>query len=163
LQSINNITSFIKNNENEFIKSLEQKILFDNNKYDIKIKKEINKSKVRVNELDKLIENLFEQYTLGHLTEERFLKMSRNYEEEQTRLNYFIEKEENRGKLEKDNKANIKKFVQIAKKYFDLKELNHLAIRELIDKIIIHEKVKVVKNRTKSQQVDIYYNFIGLV
>ncbi|MCL1935288.1 MAG: DUF4368 domain-containing protein, partial [Defluviitaleaceae bacterium] len=130
---------------------------------DTKIKKELNKSKIRVNELDRLIENLFEQYTLGNLTEERFLKMSRNYEEEQTKLDEFIQKEENRLKQDKDNKANIKKFVEVAKKYSDLKELNHLAVRELIDKIVVHEKIKSTKDKSKSQQVDIYYNFIGLV
>ena len=40
----------------------------------------------REKELDIIIEKLFEEKVLGNLSEERFLKMSKKYEEEQASL-----------------------------------------------------------------------------
>ena len=46
----------------------------------------LNKMLARDKELDILYEKVFEEKTLGHLSEERFLKLSGKYEEEQFEL-----------------------------------------------------------------------------
>jgi hypothetical protein len=49
----------------------------------------------------------------------------------------------------------------VAKKHLNLQELNGAILREFVEKIVVHEKVKV--DGKKHQQVDIHYNFVGVV
>lgn len=54
------------------------------------------------------------------------------------------------------------RFLKIVRKYTDIQELTPEILREFIDRIEIHERsVKYGKNAT--QQIDIYYNFVGLL
>ena len=57
---------------------------------------------------------------------------------------------------------NIEKFLPIIRKYTDIQELTAQILNELIEKIVVHEKV-IAEDGTKSQQVDIYYKFIGCI
>ena len=56
---------------------------------------------------------------------------------------------------------NIDRFMKIVKKYTDIQALDGVILRELIEKIVIHERTKI--DGRKHQQIDIYYNFVGLV
>ena len=56
---------------------------------------------------------------------------------------------------------NISKFAAVAKKYLDFTELTKPMLNELIDKIVVHEGDKSTGKRT--QKIDIYYRFIGLI
>lgn len=48
------------------------------------------------------------------------------------------------------------------RQYTDLQELNARILNELIEKIVVHEKERS-KDGTVTQQVDIYYKFIGYI
>lgn len=48
------------------------------------------------------------------------------------------------------------------RKYTDVEELNAYILNELIEKIVVHEKV-VDEDGGKSQQIDIYYKYVGAV
>ena len=58
--------------------------------------------------------------------------------------------------------SNVQNFVNLIKRHTDIKELNTTSLNELIDKIVVHEKV-VGDDGSKSQRVDIHYKFIGYV
>ena len=47
------------------------------------MKQNIEKSKRRIKELDMLIERIYEDNVLGKISDERFYRMSANYEKEQ--------------------------------------------------------------------------------
>ena len=87
--------------------------------------------------------------------------MTDAYEQEQAELTILIERSEHEITEAADAVSGIDKFTKIAKKHLDLQELNGAILRELVEKIVIHEKVKVGKK--KHQQIDIHYNFIGVV
>ena len=57
---------------------------------------------------------------------------------------------------------NVERFLPLIQKYTDITELNAHILNELIEKIVVHEK-QVDKDGTKSQEVDIYYKFIGYI
>ena len=57
---------------------------------------------------------------------------------------------------------NIEKFLPIIWEHTDIQELTAQILNELIEKIVVHEKV-IDEDGTKSQQVDIYYKFIGCI
>ena len=135
-----------------------------------KKKHELEKAAKRINELDTLITKLFEQHALGNLSEGRFLKMTQDYEQEQQTLAITINTLESDISQSTNTLSSIGKFIKIVKKHTNLEELTAATLRELIQKIVVHEKERVpaIGSRGREikvirQKVDIHYNFIGVV
>ena len=120
---------------------------------------ELEKSQARVNELDKLLQKLYEDNALGRLSDNRYKSMSENMEQEYDTL--IARCSEIRAVLsEKDSsKKNAEDFAELISKYIGITELDYERLHVLIDKIYIHEKEKSEGKTT--QKVDIYYRFIG--
>ena len=57
---------------------------------------------------------------------------------------------------------NVERFLPLIQKYTDITELNAHILNELIEKIVVHEK-QIDEEGVKSQEVDIYYKFIGYI
>lgn len=57
---------------------------------------------------------------------------------------------------------NIQQFIPLIWKYTNIQELTPYILNELIEKIVVHEK-EIGADGVKTQQVDIYYKFIGLI
>lgn len=57
---------------------------------------------------------------------------------------------------------NVEHFLPLIRKYTDITKLNTHILNELIEKIVVHEK-QVDEDGGKSQEVDIYYKFIGYI
>jgi site-specific DNA recombinase len=99
----------------------------------------------------------------GKLTDERFIKLSRDYELEQDNLKATSKILREEVKQQEKSKSNVKNFVTTAKKYTDLTELDATILREFIDKILV-SKTSGKKGRRASdkvQEIEIVYNFIG--
>ena len=115
----------------------------------------------RIVELDKIIQSLYEDKVAGKITEERYIKMSDNYEVEQRtlteRLN-FLKAEIEKAKTQYDN---IQRFLAIVKKYSDFDELTPEILRAFVDKVIIHEKVKIDGRYVHT--IEIIYNFVEAI
>ena len=115
----------------------------------------------RITALDKIIQNLYEDKVEGKISEERYMKMSDNYEAEQKalteRLNY-LKAEIEKAKTQYDN---INRFMAIVKKYSDFDEITPEILRAFVDKVIIHEKVKV--NGRYVHTIEIIYNFVEAI
>ena len=88
--------------------------------------------------------------------------MAPGYEREQEVLKVQREKLVAEISRSEEVYENIEKFLPVIWKYTDIKELNAHILNELIEKIVVHEKV-VDEDGIKSQRVDIYYKFIGCV
>ena len=115
----------------------------------------------RITELDKIIQSLYEDKVAGKLSEERYMKMSDNYEAEQKalteRLNY-LKAEIEKAKTQYDN---INRFMAIVKRYSDFDEITPEILRAFVDKVIIHEKVKVDGRYVHT--IEIIYNFVEAI
>ena len=57
---------------------------------------------------------------------------------------------------------DIQQFLPLIWKYTNVQELTPHILNELIEKIVVHEK-EIGEDGVKTQQVDIYYKFIGCV
>ena len=115
----------------------------------------------RIVELDKIIQSLYEDKVAGKISEERYIKMSDNYEAEQKalteRLNY-LKAEIEKAKTQYDN---IQRFLAVVKKYSDFDELTPEILRAFVDKVIIHEKIKVDGRYVHT--IEIIYNFVEAI
>lgn len=57
--------------------------------------------------------------------------------------------------------TNVAKLIAVTKKYTRIEELTPEILNAFVDKIVIHERVKQDGKRT--QAVDIYYSYVGIV
>jgi len=161
LERINAVTNHVANNEKIFADALMKKSQTAKASEIATKRREYDKAKRRVSELDKLFTQLFEDRTLGNLSEERFKRMSNAYEQEQMELVSSIEAYEKEQVKENEVFSDIDRFLRVARKYLNLQELNAIILRELVEKIVVHEKVK--GNGKTTQQIDIHFNFVGVV
>ncbi len=117
----------------------------------------------RIAELDLIFKRIYEDNISGKLTDERFIKLSRDYELEQDNLKATSKILREEVKQMEKSKTNVKSFIAIAKRYTDLTELDATILRECIDKILV-SKNSGRKGRAagdKVQEIEIVYNFIG--
>ncbi len=123
--------------------------------------KEIEESEARIKTLDKIIQNLYEDKVSGKISEERYLKMSENYENEQGLLIGKVSILKTDIEKSKNKTDNITKFVSLVDKYSDFEELTPEILRAFIDKVLIYEKEKI--DGYYKHTIEIIYNFVGAV
>lgn len=102
---------------------------------------------------------LDEDNIVGKLSDERFMKMSKGYEEEQRTLQAEADTIQNELQQEEKKSVDVKRFLATVKKYTDLTELTPEILREFVDKIIVHAPDKSSGRRL--QEIEIIYNHIG--
>lgn len=125
-------------------------------------KRELKKVDKRMAELNKILNKLCEDLALEKISEDRYQAMAPDYEREQILLREKREKLTAEIAQSEEIYENVEKFLPVIWKYTNLTELNAHVLNELIEKIVVHEKV-VAADGSKSQQVDIYYKFIGCI
>ena len=123
-------------------------------------RRELDKSKQRVAEIDRLIQKSYEDMSKGLITEERFAAFSVSLENEQTQLKEAIPMLETELETTTDKADDLQKFIQRARQVTRLTELTPELVHEFIEKIVVYQPEKLDGKRR--QRVDIYYNTIGL-
>lgn len=125
-------------------------------------KREIKKADKRIEELTKILNKLYEDVALEKISEERYQAMAPKYEREQSELRGQREKLSAEIARNDEIYDNIQQFLPLIWKYTNVQELTPHILNELIEKIVVHEK-EIGEGGVKTQQVDIYYKFIGCV
>jgi site-specific DNA recombinase len=127
-----------------------------------KQQQQTEKMRKRIEELDIIIKKLLEQNALGSISNERFSSLSSGYEHEQQELkDQLAELNEKLAKAQSDAQ-NAERFLALIKKYTELPELNAKVLNELIHRIVIYQ-AQTDENGHRTQRVDIFYKFVGLV
>ena len=111
-------------------------------------------------DLDNLIKGLYENFTLGRLPERQFNRLMTEYDTEQSNLEQRISELETATERISTKAVQIDKFVRLVKKYRDFEELTTPMLNDFIEKVVIHE-AEGGRTKDRTQQVDIYFNFIG--
>ncbi len=115
----------------------------------------------RIVALDKIIQSLYEDKVSGKLSEERYIKMSDNYEAEQKELTEKVKTLKAEIEKAQTKYDNIQKFMAIVKRYSDFEELTPEILRAFVDKVIIYEKQKVDGHIRHT--IEIIYNFVEAI
>lgn len=142
-----------------FLKKLEQQSQAQFSKNNKRQRQQLQKDKHRSKEIDSIIQKLYEDNLLGKISDERFVKLSQSYEEEQKQLQTSISDLTEKLAKQQEDSLNISKFMVRISKYTELPKLTVEIVNELIDKIVIQKPTGTKRNRII--QVDVYYNFIG--
>ena len=159
LENLKEVIQYVSNYEDEFVRMVMDSDMRQRNRELSQKKKRLSEVQKRIGELDTIFQRIYEDNIIGKLSDERFMKMSKGYEDEQHILQ--VEADEIQSELHQEEKksVDVKRFLAIVKKYTDLTELTPEILREFIDKIIVHAPDKSSGRRL--QEIEIIYNHIG--
>ena len=161
LGEIRRLTKFASLYEDEFVKAVighSQQA----EQTDRKLKeKELKTLLARDEELDGLFERIYEDNVSGKLSDDRFAKMSRRYEDEQKELAEKIKKL--RSEIEKQSSRSMTTdmFIGLVRKYTRARKLTPRMLNELIEKIEVFNAEKI--NGVWEQRLRIHYNCVGTI
>jgi len=154
---------YVSEYEDDFIREAADVTIHRQDKELVQKKDTLAKSEKRIAEIDLIIKHLYEDSTTGKLSDERFVKLSREYELEQDNLKSMADVLRKDLKQQEQKKHNVKSFIAAAKKYTDLTKLDATVLREFIDKIYVSKTTgrKGHKKTDEPREIEIVYNFIG--
>ena len=161
LGEIRRLTKFASLYEDEFVKAVighSQQA----EQTDRKLKeKELRTLLARDEELDGLFERIYEDNVSGKLSDDRFAKMSRRYEDEQKELAEKIKKL--RSEIEKQSSRSMTTdmFIGLVRKYTRVRKLTPRMLNELIEKIEVFNAEKI--DGVWEQRLRIHYNCVGTI
>ena len=161
LGEIRRLTKFASLYEDEFVKAVighSQQA----EQTDRKLKeKELRTLLARDEELDGLFERIYEDNVSGKLSDDRFAKMSRRYEDEQKELSEKIKKL--RSEIEKQSSRSITTdmFIGLVRKYTRARKLTPRMLNELVEKIEVFNAEKI--DGVWEQRLRIHYNCVGTI
>ena len=161
LGEIRRLTKFASLYEDEFVKAVighSQQA----EQTDRKLKeKELRTLLARDEELDGLFERIYEDNVSGKLSDDRFAKMSRRYEDEQKELSEKIKKL--RSEIEKQSSRSMTTdmFIGLVRKYTRARKLTPRMLNELIEKIEVFNAEKI--DGVWEQRLRIHYNCVGTI
>ena len=161
LGEIRRLTKFASLYEDEFVKAVighSQQA----KQTDRKLKeKELRTLLARDEELDGLFERIYEDNVSGKLSDDRFAKMSRRYEDEQKELAEKIKKL--RSEIEKQSSRSMTTdmFIGLVRKYTRVRKLTPRMLNELVEKIEVFNAEKI--DGVWEQRLRIHYNCVGTI
>ncbi|MDL2324617.1 recombinase family protein [Ruminococcaceae bacterium OttesenSCG-928-A16] len=159
LLEIRRMTAFLQDKEEDFVQLLMSKSLQEAEKESKRRAQELRAMLARCGELDLLFTKIYEDNANGKISDERFMMITKRYDDEQLALKKKISTLQAEIDLEERQKYSAASFLRTVRKYTDIKELTPIILNELVEKIVVHQAQGVGKSRT--QQLEIHYNFIG--
>lgn len=143
----------------DFVMKIAEKI--DKDKVDERKDKteKLNSSKIKLKDLDKAFEKLYEDRLSESISERNFNLMNEKLSRQQEKLIEEIDLLEEEIKEIADTEENCEQFVENISKFAKIKELNRYILNQVIDKIYVYDKEEV--DGEIKQKVEIHYKFIG--
>ena len=159
LGEIRRLTKFASLYEDEFVKAVighSQQA----EQTDRKLKeKELRTLLARDEELDGLFERIYEDNVSGKLSDDRFAKMSRRYEDEQKELAEKIKKLRSEIEKHSSQAMTTDMFISLVRKYTRARKLTPRMLNELVEKIEVYNAEKI--DGVWEQRLRIHYNCVG--
>ena len=167
-EDLRSVMGFVLNNEQEFIRITAETTQQEHRRIVAQKNRELITAKSRIVELDKLFKRIYEDNVRGKLTDERFVKLSTEYEAEQKELTAIVGEMETEIQEREKRTTNTGKFIEAVKRNTNFTDITPALLNEMIEKIAVHEKVKNRDPNTgkmvTTQKIDIHYNFgVGIL
>ena len=159
LDGIRNVTAYVRDHENEFVEMVMKKSQAELNRNLRDGKHELEQAQARIRRLDEIIQRLYEDNIDGKISDERFSKMTANYEAEQAELKKRMIELKALLDSEAEKSVCTDSFIARVKKYTDVRELTAEIIREFVERIYVYKAEKVDGHRV--QRIRIVWNCIG--
>ena len=159
LDGIRRVTAFARDCEDEFVEMVTKKTRSELDKSMRDSRRESEQAQARIAKLDEIIQRLYEDNIEGKISDERFAKMTANYEAEQQALEKRVTELKSIMTEDKESALNVDHFLSLVRKYTDIKELTAEIIREFVEKIYVYKAERIDGRRV--QRIKIVWNCIG--
>lgn len=117
--------------------------------------KKLTEGKYRLQELDTLIQNIYEDKVLGKVSENVAMKLIAKYEAEQKELSAEVADLEERFSMIRQDEEDVAMFMEHLKKYTDVQELTREMCLEFIEYITLDAYVE-----GQPREIYIYYKLL---
>jgi DNA invertase Pin-like site-specific DNA recombinase len=159
LTAIRRVSKYVRNNETEFVERVRQESVLQQESAVKESRKKLSKHNRRRDEIATLIKKLYESYALDKIPEKHFTELLAGYDAEQANLDTEIAKLQSEIENYNTDSVRADKFIELVHRHTEFTEFSATLLNQFIEKIIVHEAIKVDGVRT--MQLDIYMNFIG--
>lgn len=122
--------------------------------------KHIREKEKHIARLEHLLKKLYEDYALGHIPEERFDKLSAQYEQEEAMLKAELADDQTRLNEVQTASAQTDKYLALARKYRDCTEVTDDMILAFVEKIVVYRTIRPAKGQ-RTRQIEVHLNYIG--
>ena len=160
LQNLREIVSFASQRKDDFVKMVMDADMRQRNRGLAKRQKTLADAEKRIAELDTIFKRLYEDTISGKLSDERFQKLSADYEKEQHELQELAAVLRGEIEAEERKSANVERFLSVVERYTEIPELTPCILHEFVEKIVVHA-ASDPKGKNRTQEIDIYYKGIG--
>ena len=123
--------------------------------------KALSGAKKRMEDLDRIIQHIYEDNVLGKLSDSRYLKLSRQYEKEQAEIEQLAAVLEREIEAQAGQVSDVNEFLKLVDKYLDIPELDAAILNELVSRIVVHSPVR--ENGRKQVRIDLYFTYVGQI
>ena len=161
LEHLRRTVQYVQAHETEFVQAVMDKSMADQKREVAQKRRELTQAERRISDLDVLFQRIYEDNISGKLSDERFSKLSKSYEDEQRTLSEKAKALHAELDKEQAQAVNVAQFIALVKKYSEIDTLIPAIVNEFIERINVHAPDKSSGHR--SQQIDIVYNFIGIL
>ena len=163
LANLRQVTEYAAKHESRFVKLLVQQNEIGGKRKTAAAIKQLEQAQERIAEVSRIIKRLYEDNVNGKISDERFMELSADYEAEQA----GAERREPppckpNWTSHRQPPSTPRKFMGIVRKHLAFEELTPTLLREMIEKIVVHE-CSYDENGTRRQDIEIYYSFVGKI
>ena len=125
-----------------------------------KQQKRVPQITTRLEQIEKVLDKLYEDNALGTIPQDRYEQMSRKYSEEYYTLKEELAEIKEQLSAFENAGGRAQRFVKLTERYADFSELTPAILNEFISKIEVHERDQK-RARYAIQHIGIYFNHIG--
>ena len=161
-ENLRKVTSYAAKHEARFMKLLMAQNEDGGKRKNAARRRELEAAQKRIGELSGIFKRLYEDSVSGRITDERFMELSADYEQEQAVLKTRVTELQAELGQAQEAAVNVEKFMAVVRKYTSFEELTPTLLREFVEKIVVHECWKDEQG-TRHQDIEIYYSFVGKV
>ena len=125
-----------------------------------KQQKRVPQIRARLEQIEKVLDKLYEDNALGTIEQDRYEQMSQKYSEEYYTLKTELAEIKEQLSAFENAGGRAKRFVKLTERYADFAELTPAILNEFISRIEVHERDQK-QARYAIQHIGIYFNHIG--
>lgn len=122
---------------------------------------ELKITKDRLRELEKLMQNLYEDKCGGVVPTAVFQTLMQRYETERAQKSAALPELEQKVKNQIENRQDVERWAEIISRYTDITELDETILFALVDRIEVGESG--IENGVRVREVKVFYRYIGNV
>ena len=159
-ENLRKVTSYAAKHEARFMKLLMAQNEDGGKRKNAARRRELEAAQKRIGELNGIFKRLYEDSVSGRITDERFMELSTDYEQEQATLKARAAELQAELGQAQEAAVNVEKFMAVVRKYTSFEELTPTLLREFVEKIVVHECWKAAQG-PRHQVIELYISFVG--